>query len=237
MLRRHTVQVILESDSGISSRNQEVFLYMEWFFTFLFSLEYLLRLFVTKNPVRYAKSFFGWVDIFAILPTYINFIFPGAQYLMVIRVFRLLRIFRILKLVRFTKAASILSQALSASRYKVMVFLGVIMSLVLILGTCMYIVEGDQDGFSSILKSMYWAIVTMTTVGYGDVVPISSIGKLIASIMMLLGYAIIAVPTGIVTSELMEAQKQEQNRGPCSRCKTPLLDDANYCHKCATSVM
>ena len=230
------LQVILESDQNIKVQYDQLFFYLEWFFTFLFSIEYFLRLWVTKRPVRYAKSFFGLVDLFAILPTYINFLIPGAQYLMVVRVFRLLRIFRILKLVRFIKAASVLGKALSASRYKIFIFLGVVLSLVLTLGTFMHIVENQQPGFASIPKSMYWTIVTMTTVGYGDVVPVTSLGKLIASIMMLIGYAIIAVPTGIVTSELAEAQKSGKNLKSCKKCKEPLVVNANYCHKCSTPV-
>lgn len=226
------LQVILESDKNIRSSYEELFFFMEWFFTLLFSAEYLLRLYVNRKPLTYAKSFFGLVDLFAILPTYINVLFPGAQYLMVVRVLRLLRVFRILKLVRFVKAASVLGQALAASRFKIMVFLGVVLSLVLILGTLMHIVESQHPGFSSIAKSMYWAIVTMTTVGYGDVVPTTALGKLVASVMMLIGYAIIAVPTGIVASEIAEAQKHSDTDQLCHRCKEPLVESANYCHKC-----
>ncbi len=152
---------------------------------------------------------------------------------MVVRVLRLLRVFRVLKLARFITAASTLGEALKASRYKILVFLGVILSLVLILGTSMYIVEGGaQEGFSSIPKSMYWAIVTMTTVGYGDIVPISTLGKLLASMMMLIGYAIIAVPTGIVSAEITDAKKHSKGSSLCSRCNEELLNSSNYCHKC-----
>ena len=157
---------------------------------------------------------------------------------MVIRALRLLRIFRILKLARFTSAARVLISAMAASRYKIFVFLGAVLSLVLIMGTCMYIVEGDiQDGFASIPRSMYWAIVTVTTVGYGDIVPATTFGKFIASIMMLLGYAIIAVPTGIVTNELVTAEKNEQDREvQCRKCKKSIILNAKYCHNCGKKV-
>ena len=154
---------------------------------------------------------------------------------MVVRVLRLLRIFRILKLARYIKASRTLGMALMASRYKISIFMGVILSLVLIMGTCMYIVEGQQSGFSSIPKSMYWAIVTMTTVGYGDIVPQTTIGKLVASMMMLMGYAIIAVPTGIVTSELNEANKKSSRE--CSSCSYDILEESNFCHNCGKKTL
>jgi len=225
------IQVILESERSISQNFAQTLFYAEWALTIFFTLEYILRLYVSKKPLRYAKSFFGIVDLLSILPTYISLFIPGTHYLMVIRALRLLRIFRILKLARFTSAARVLLTAMSASRYKIYIFLGVVLSFVLILGTCMYIVEGDtQEGFSSIPRSMYWTIVTMTTVGYGDIVPITTFGKFIASIMMLLGYAIIAVPTGIVTNELVTAEKTSEKK--CIRCKRNILLISNYCHYC-----
>ena len=163
------VSVVLESDKNIRQSMEPFSTYLEWVLTIFFTLEYLMRLYVSRFPLRYARSFFGVVDFLAIIPTYISFIFPGSQLLMVVRVLRLLRIFRILKLARYIKASRTLGMALMASRYKISIFMGVILSLVLIMGTCMYIVEGQQSGFSSIPKSMYWAIVTMTTVGYGAV--------------------------------------------------------------------
>jgi len=225
------LQVILESERSISQNFVEVLFYAEWILTIFFTLEYILRLYVSKKPLRYAKSFFGAVDLLSILPTYLSLIIPGTHYLMVIRALRLLRIFRILKLARFTSAARVLLTAMAASRYKIFVFLGVVLSCVLILGTCMYIVEGDvQEGFASIPRSMYWAIVTMTTVGYGDIVPATTFGKFIASLMMLLGYAIIAVPTGIVTNELVTAEKTAEKK--CIRCNRNILLISNYCHYC-----
>jgi voltage-gated potassium channel len=201
--------VILETVPSIQGSLGLAFFYFEWLVTVLFTLEYGLRLYVARRPLRYAFSFFGLIDLLSILPAYISLMVPGIRYLMVVRVLRLLRVFRILKLVRYVAAIRVLQRALYASRFKIYIFLGVIGALVLIMGTLMYIVEGDQSGFNSIPQSMYWTIVTMTTVGYGDIVPLTTLGKVIASFMMLIGYAIIAVPTGIVTSELYDAQQEE----------------------------
>ena len=201
--------VILETVPSLQGHHRMFFFYFEWVVTVIFTLEYGLRLFVSRKPLRYVFSFFGLIDLLSILPTYISLLFPGIHYLMVLRVLRLLRVFRILKLLRYVAAIRILQRAIYASRFKIYIFLGATGTLVLIMGTLMYIVEGDQSGFSSIPQSMYWTIVTMTTVGYGDIVPITILGKVIASFMMLIGYAIIAVPTGIVTSELYDAQQKE----------------------------
>jgi len=224
--------VILESDSSILSDHRTLFTNLEWVLTLFFTAEYALRLSVNKRPLRYAFSFFGVVDLLSILPTYLSLFFPGTHYFMVIRAFRLLRIFRILKLVQFIDASIDLGGALKASRYKIFIFLGSIMCMVLIFGTCMYIVEGEQYGFTSIPQSMYWTIVTMTTVGYGDIVPATTVGKLIASFMMLVGYAIIAVPTGIVTSEMNDQMKNKKSKLKCEKCKSELISKANYCHIC-----
>lgn len=228
--------VILESDNSILENHRTLFTNLEWILTVFFTAEYLLRLAVTKRPLKYAFSFYGLIDLLSILPTYLSLIFPGTHFLMVIRVFRLLRVFRILKLVQFIDAASGLGAALKASRYKIFIFLGSIMCLVMILGTCMYIVEGEQNGFTSIAQSMYWTIVTMTTVGYGDIVPTTTLGKFVASFMMLMGYAIIAVPTGIVTSEMNESKKREglleSLDEKCERCRSSIIKQANYCHIC-----
>jgi len=215
------VAVILETVPSLQEHHRLAFFYFEWAATLVFTLEYILRICVARKPLRYIFSFFGLIDVLSILPAYISFLFPGIRYLMVVRVLRLLRVFRILKLVRYVEAIRVLQKALVASRYKIYIFLGVIGTLVLIMGTLMYIVEGDQTGFQSIPEAMYWTIVTMTTVGYGDVVPLTIMGKLIASFMMLIGYAIIAVPTGIVTSELYDAQQEENNTSKklvCSDC-------------------
>lgn len=213
------ISVILETVPSLQSKYQSLFHAFEVTVTFVFTLEYLLRLYVARRPLRYARSFFGVIDLLSTLPAYISFFFPGVRYLMVVRVLRLLRVFRILKLARYVAATQVLKRALFSSRFKIYIFLGVIGTLVLIMGTLMYIVEGHQSGFSSIPQSMYWTIVTMTTVGYGDIVPQTTLGKMIASIMMLIGYAIIAVPTGIVTAELSEAQRKEgASSAVCPHC-------------------
>lgn len=229
------IAVILESDPAINEKYGRELYAIEWIITIFFTFEYFLRLAITTHPKKYATSFFGVIDLLAILPAFIALIFPQSQYLMVVRVLRLLRVFRILKLVHFVKAAQQLGTALLSSRHKIAVFFGTVLSLILIMGASMYIVESDQEGFSSIARSMYWAIVTMTTVGYGDTVPVTTIGKLIASFMMLVGYAIIAVPTGIVSAELMEQEKIGQQI-KCPRCKTSNNESSNYCSTCGESL-
>lgn len=171
--------------------------------TVIFSIEYVLRLYSARNPVRYATSFFGIVDLLAIVPGYTSLFFPGFHFLATIRILRLIRIFRILNLVQFMGEGSNLWQSLKRSRHKIIVFLTTILTIVVIVGSLMYLIEGDESGFTSIPKGIYWAIVTMTTVGYGDIAPRSPLGQIVASLLMIIGYAIIAVPTGIVTSEMM----------------------------------
>jgi len=227
--------VILESDSSLLANHRMLFTNLEWVLTVFFTAEYALRLFVSKKPWSYVFSFYGVIDLLSILPTYLSLIFPGTHFLMVIRVLRLLRVFRILKLVQFVDASIDLGGALKASRYKIFIFLGSILCMVLILGTCMYIVEGEQNGFTSIPQSMYWTIVTMTTVGYGDIIPTTTLGKFVASFMMLVGYAIIAVPTGIVTSEMNDQRKNKSSDGQCAKCQSDLVVKANYCHICGES--
>lgn len=206
--------VILESDVDFRNQYGDLLTTFEWFFTALFSVEFILRLFSLKNKSKYVFSFFGIVDFVSVLPTYLMFFFPGTQYLMVVRILRTLRVFRILKLTRYVSEASQLFRAIKASREKIIVFLTAVTTLVLILGTLMHMVEGEQNGFSSILKGVYWAIVTMTTVGYGDLVPITPLGKTIASVIMVMGYGIIAVPTGIVTAELVQSTKDQSLKCP-----------------------
>jgi len=223
--------VILESDKSIQAQYGDILFAIEWIITVFFTIEYVMRLIIIKHPTKYAFSFYGVIDLLATLPAYIALIVPQSQYLMVIRVLRLLRVFRILKLIKFVTAAQVLGSALYESRYKIGIFFGVVLSLVLVMGTGMYIVEGEQSGFTSIAQSMYWTIVTMTTVGYGDIVPSTTMGKFLASFMMLIGYAIIAVPTGIVTAELNNAERQSHHH-ECPRCGTENEDDNNYCFKC-----
>jgi voltage-gated potassium channel len=200
--------VFLESISSIRTEYGNVILIAEWIFTVLFTLEYLLRIYSSHKPLKYIFSFYGLIDLITFIPTYLSLFFVGAQYLVVIRAFRLLRVFRILKLTRFMYEGNILKTALKASAYKIVVFLTSVITLVTIIGTLMYIIEGEASGFTSIPVSIYWAIVTITTVGYGDISPHSPLGQLLASILMIIGYGIIAVPTGIVSVEMAKAIKK-----------------------------
>lgn len=205
----------------------------EWFFTGIFTVEYLLRLLTFPRPFRYAVSFFGWVDLLSILPTYLSYFLPGSESMIVIRALRLLRIFRVFKLGRFLGEANLILTALHASRIKVTVFLGTVAVVVVIVGSLMYLVEGEPAGFTSIPRSMYWAIVTMTTVGYGDIAPQTPLGQMIAALLMIIGYGIIAVPTGIVTSELLEAARLPTNTIHCPSCLSEGHRlGARYCRDC-----
>ena len=199
------IAVMLDSVAPIRAEYGHVLDAAEWVFTVLFSVEYVLRLVCVPIPWHYARSFFGVVDLLAILPTYLSLLLPGAEHLLVIRGLRLLRIFRVFKLGRFLGEASILRKALADSRHKITVFLGTIAILVTILGTAMYLIEGEENGFTSIPTAVYWAVVTMTTVGYGDIAPQTVGGRTLAMVVMILGYSIIAVPTGIVTAEIVES--------------------------------
>ena len=225
--------VMLESVMLINQRYGDILYIVEWFFTILFTIEYIARTIVIKKPWKYVFSFFGVVDLLAIIPTYLSLVFVGAHSLLVIRSIRLLRVFRIFKLARFLGEASQLVTALRASRIKIVVFIGTVFTAVIILGTLMYLIEGGENGFTSIPKSIYWAIVTLTTVGYGDIAPQTVTGQLVASIVMVLGYGIIAVPTGIVTSELIRPQKKSSNTVSCQSCgQEGHDDDAKYCKYC-----
>ena len=205
----------------------------EWVFTILFTIEYVLRLSCVGRPWRYAKSFFGVVDLLAIVPTYLSLFFAGTQSLIVIRALRLLRVFRVLKLAHFVGEARMLHAALRASSRKIIVFLGGVLTVVLIVGALMYLVEGAENGFTSIPQSVYWAIVTMTTVGYGDIAPQTVIGKILASAVMILGYGIIAVPTGIVTVEIAGALKHSTRTVACMECGAEdHASDASFCKYC-----
>ena len=195
----------------------------EWLITALFTAEYLLRLYVVSRPTRYAFSFFGLVDLLAILPTYISIFLPGMHFLTTVRIIRLLRIFRVLKLVQFMGEGHQLWQALKRSRHKITVFLTTVFTVVVTVGSLMYLIEGPQHGFTSIPKSIYWAIVTMTTVGYGDIAPKTPLGQIVASLLMVVGYGIIAVPTGIVTSEMIRPHVQSV-AGVCPCCGRKMDD-------------
>jgi voltage-gated potassium channel len=206
----------------------------EWAFTVLFSVEYVLRLISVRRPGSYARSFFGVVDLVAVMPTYLSLLAPGAQALLTLRAIRLLRVFRILKLSHFLGEEQVLMQALRASLRKIVIFIGAVLVLVLVVGSVMYLVEGPETGFTSIPVSIYWAIVTMTTVGYGDLAPQSVLGRLLASLVMIVGYGIIAVPTGIVTVEMGRAARTAP--AEAKRCPSCGLDrhdgDAAYCRRC-----
>lgn len=225
--------VSLESVAAIDSHAHTLLRACEWALTIVFTVEYALRLLCVRRPLRYAASFFGLVDILSILPTYLSLFFSGAQSLLLIRTLRLLRVFRVLKLAHFTKEAQTLASALRASRSKIFVFLMTVMTLVVLSGTVMYLVESDESGFTSIPRSMYWAIVTLTTVGYGDIAPRSPFGQVLAALLMISGYAIIAVPTGIVSAELVSAQRLSMSTRTCSHCTVEGHEStANYCRHC-----
>jgi voltage-gated potassium channel len=227
------VTVLLESVGPIRAEYGPILRGLEWGFTLLFTVEYVLRLVSVGRPMGYALSFFGIVDLLAIVPTYLSVFVAGAQSLIVIRALRLLRIFRVLKLAHFVGEARMLRAALHASLRKITVFLGTVLTIVLIVGSLMYLVEGEASGFSSIPQGMYWAIVTLTTVGYGDIAPQTILGKLLASVVMILGYGIIAVPTGIVTVELAHARRMPITTEACPDCGSGGHDsDADFCKFC-----
>jgi len=221
--------VLLESVKSLDEQYGAVFEGVEWFFTLLFTFEYLLRIYISPRPAKYIFSFWGVIDFLASIPLYISLFYPGAQFLFVIRFLRFLRVFRVMKLARFTSEARALSVALKSSMYKITIFFTSILILVLLLGTIMYVVEGQEEGFDSIPESIYWAIITITTVGYGDLVPQTSLGKFISSVVMIIGYAIIAVPTGIVTSEM---SKNRHDLNNCEKCEHRNPIGSSFCNNC-----
>jgi len=206
----------------------------EWTITIIFTVEYITRVWVVNKPWKYVKSFYGIIDLLAILPTYLALFLLGMQSLMVIRALRLLRVFRILKLSHYLTESRVIMSALRASRRKISVFLFAVITIMLIIGTVMYLIEGEKNGFTSIPKSIYWAIVTITTVGYGDIAPQTTIGRMLASFAMILGYSILAVPTGIVTAEFTRTRnKNDTAITACPGCMNADNDsDAKYCKKC-----
>lgn len=231
------VIVILESIADLRHHYERFFAYSEWVFTFLFTVEYILRLVCSPDRKKYAFSFFGLIDALSVLPTYLDILFGGAHYMMIVRVLRLLRIFRIFKLSRYLSEAEILKKALLQSRAKITVFLVAVLTTVIIIGAVMYLIEGPEHGFTDIPKSIYWAIVTLTTVGYGDIAPETQLGQLLACCVMFLGYGIIAVPTGIAAVELREASKRTASHVICFHCnKTGHESDAQYCKFCGRSL-
>jgi voltage-gated potassium channel len=225
--------VMIESVEGLGARYGHALRIAEWTFTILFTFEYILRLICVGKPMRYARSFFGVVDLIAILPTYLSIFVPGAQYALVVRSLRILRIFRVLKLAHHLSETEVLVRALVQSRRKITVFLFAVFTLVVILGSLMYLIEGREHGFTSIPRGIYWAIVTLTTVGYGDISPETGLGQALASIVMVLGFAIIAIPTGIVTAELARGSAPAVSGQACPECAAEgHAIDAVHCRIC-----
>jgi len=229
--------VVLESVADVKARFGGILVPLEWFFTILFTVEYGLRLYSVSSPRRYATSFFGVVDLLAVVPSYLSIVIPGAQSLLVIRILRLLRIFRVFKLAAYLDESRELWAAIRASSRKVLVFLFVVVTIVVIVGTLMHVVEGPTRGFTSVPLSIYWAIVTLTTVGYGDIVPSTTFGKFLSSLLMLTGYAIIAVPTGIVSAEMTRVARERISTQACTRCGAEGHEhDARFCRRCGGSL-
>ena len=232
------VVVTLESVAELRMDYGPWFTRVEWALTLLFTVEYLLRVFCVQRPWRYIKSFFGIVDLLAILPTFLSLVLPGAQHLLVIRAIRLLRIFRLFKLARYTNEAHLLMEALRSSLPKITVFLGAVATLVLIMGSLMYLIEGEDHGFDHIPRGIYWAVVTLTTVGYGDIVPSTVLGQTIATVVMILGYGIIAVPTGIVSAEITQVKRDRVNTRTCTQCHIVGHElDARHCRGCGAKLL
>lgn len=230
------IVVLAVSVAQIDDRIVTVLTALEWSFTVLFTIEYGVRLWSSPDPRRYALSFFGMVDLLSVVPTYIGLFVTGPQFLVVIRTIRLLRAFRILKLARYMRGAEVLVNALIAAKEKVLVFLSAVVTLVFILGTLMHVIEGGQNGFDNIPKSIYWAVITLTTVGYGDIVPMTALGKFVASVIMVLGYGIIAIPTGLVGVEMARAE-QRTEPVTCPRCgESEHLTAPRYCHRCGQRI-
>ncbi|BCX50122.1 ion transporter [Haloferula helveola] len=224
--------VVLESVPSVRRNVGEELYILEWVFTGLFTVEYLLRLWTSRQPIRYARSFFGVVDLLSILPSFVGLLLPGGQALMVVRILRVLRVFRVLKMVRHISGATVLMRALYASRAKITVFFLALATVALIAGATMYLVEGEAGGYTSIPVGVYWAVVTITTLGFGDITPTTQLGQLLTSVLALTGYAIIAVPTGIISSEISKIDGDESTLA-CPSCGVHgHLPDAKYCRRC-----
>lgn len=225
--------VTLSSVPSISEHYHTFLVGMEWFFTIVFSIEYFLRIYLSKNPKQYIFSFWGIIDLISTLPTYLSIFVHGPQYLLTIRTLRLLRVFRILRITSYSNEARSLGKALRASGAKITVFFGLILIIVIIMGTLMFIIEGPEHGFTSIPRGIYWAIVTITTVGYGDITPSTITGQILSSTLMILGYAVITVPTGIVSVEYAD---QKRAKNDCPVCETRNETDAKFCKSCGASL-
>jgi len=230
------IVVFLDSVQYYNNLYGETLYIMEWFFTLLFTIEYFCRIYCIGKPILYIRSFYGVIDFLAIIPTYISIFLPVSRYLTVIRILRVFRIFRILKLILYIGEANLLAKALYASRRKIIVFLFSMFTLVTIFGSIMYLIEGEKNGFSSIPRSIYWAIVTITTVGYGDIIPQTELGQALASLAMIFGYATIAIPTGIISAEYT-TMKQTINNIVCQGCSDENHEnDAKFCRVCGADL-
>jgi len=231
--------VMLDSMAPFRAQHGTPLRVLEWVFTALFTVEYVLRMWCVTSPRAYALSFFGVIDLFAVVPTYLSLVLPGGQALAVIRVLRVIRVFRVLKLAQYVGEASVLARALRAARYKISVFLVAVVTIVIVVGALMYVIEGAEAGFTSIPTGVYWAVVTLTTVGYGDIAPLTPVGQALAAFVMILGYGIIAVPTGIVTSELTVHSRDGVTGKPrgCPSCGHGSMDpQAIYCGRCGAGL-
>jgi voltage-gated potassium channel len=229
--------VMLDSIKPINIKHGNLLHLAEWVFTILFTIEYILRLLSVGRPMKYAKSFFGVVDLLAILPTYLSLLIPGGQLFLVIRVLRVIRIFRVLKLLPYLVEAQSLMRALAASRRKITVFLFTVLLAVIIMGSFMYVIEGEANGFTSIPRSIYWSIVTLTTVGYGDLSPQTPLGQMLASVIMIFGYGLIAVPTGIVSVEIARKRSDKITNNACPECSAEGHEsDAKFCKYCGADL-
>jgi voltage-gated potassium channel len=232
------IVVMLDSVESVRLEYGAVLDGLEWGFTILFTVEYVVRLWCVRRKMAYAKSFYGVVDLVAVIPTYLSVFVPGGEALLIVRALRLLRVFRVLKLAHHVIEATVLMQALRSSRDKITVFLAGVLTTVVILGSFMYLIEGGEHGFSNIPVSVYWAIVTLTTVGYGDIAPQTAPGQALAAVIMIMGYSIIAVPTGIVTAEVGEQARRRRSQRVCRSCRLAGHDaDAKHCKECGASLM
>lgn len=229
--------VMFESVPEWSREYDSELFFLEWFFTLIFTIEYILRIWISKKPLKYIFSWWGIIDLISIIPTFLTPFVSGYTSLRVVRALRLLRIFRILKLPRFTSESQALAHSLKASYYKIMVFMFFVVMMMFVAGTAMYVIEDGENGFDSIPASIYWAIVTTTTVGYGDVVPASDLGKMLSSVMMILGYVIIAVPTGLITVEMSRYKADDKKDNLCEHCSNHNPFGSVYCNQCGEEII
>lgn len=231
------VVLLLDSIGSIRAQYGPVLYWLEWAFTLLFTLEFVLRVYCAQSRLGYLRSFYGIIDLLAVLPTYLAILMPGASFLLMVRLLRVLRVFRVLKLLRYVDEANLLLRSLNQSRRKILVFFSTLFILVTLFGSLLYVVEGPENGFTSIPTSIYWAIVTITTVGFGDITPQTWLGRGIAAVTMLMGYAIIAVPTGIITAELGREMRKEYSRRHCPQCdRSGHERDAKFCNHCGAEL-